>query len=44
MSEHGVNGHIFELLCSLDEFFKWNLEQFATEKTGGEESSPPCPE
>ena len=26
---------MFKLLCSLDKFFKWNLEQFATKKTGG---------
>ena len=33
--QNGVNGHIFELVYSLNEFIKWNLEQLATEKTGG---------
>ena len=34
---------MFKLLCSLDKFFKWNLEQFATKKTGGGEILPPPP-
>ena len=34
---------MFELLYYLDEFIKWNLEQFATEKTWGGGRNPPAP-
>jgi hypothetical protein len=41
MSYYGVNGHIFELVYTLDEFFKWNLEQFEIKKTLGGGIRPP---
>ena len=33
--KYGVNGRMFELLHSMNEFLTWNFEQFATQKTGG---------
>ena len=41
--KNGVNGHMFELLYSMNKFFKWNLWQFASEKTWGGIYAPPPP-